>query len=170
MIFVVFFVVHLYHHVSLLNSVKISKEIKLKIFISIFLAFLPPEPTYSLLVADNPTPINATNDPTTSAAATKLPGDSLRYKIFFSDKAEWQHSSNEISKLEPYFVTTARHNRIACVYINCIPNPKYYILFSHGNAVDLGKHISVSSTVKVEIPPKIQNFYVIESRFTPPEL
>jgi hypothetical protein len=24
--------------------------------------------------------------------------------------------------------------------------------------------------VKVEIPPKIQNFYVIESRFTPPEL
>jgi hypothetical protein len=25
------------------------------------------------------------------------------------------------------------------MYVNCISNPKYYILFSHGNAVDLGR-------------------------------
>jgi len=107
------------------------------------LAFLPPEPTYSLLSADNPIPANGTNDQTISSSK-KLPEDSstsLRYTIFFSDKAEWQHSSNEIGKLEPYFVTTSRHNRIACVYVNCTPNPKYYILFSHGNAVDLGRFI-----------------------------
>jgi len=106
------------------------------------LAFLPPEPTYSLIVADNLTPVNGTNDQTITLSVKKPPEDastSLRYTIFFSDKAEWQHSSNEILKLEPYFVTTSRHNRIACIYVNCTPNPKYYILFSHGNAVDLGK-------------------------------
>jgi pimeloyl-ACP methyl ester carboxylesterase len=105
------------------------------------LAFLPPEPTYSLLAVDNPVPVNGTNDQTISSSK-KSPEDSstsLRYTIFFSDKAEWQHSSNEIGKLEPYFITTSHHNRIACVYVNCTPNPKYYILFSHGNAVDLGQ-------------------------------
>ena len=117
--------------------------IKIVFFYGYFLAFLPPEPTYSLLVADNPTQANGTNDQTTTTTASKKspvdPSTSLRYRMFFSEKAEWQHSSNEMSKLEPYYVTTSRHNRIACMYINCISNPKYYILFSHGNAVDLGK-------------------------------
>lgn len=63
--------------------------------------------------------------------------------IKFSDKAEWQHSSTDLTKLEPYFVTTSRHNRIACLYVNCTPNPKYHILFSHGNAVDLGKSMLI---------------------------
>ncbi len=105
------------------------------------IAFLPPEATYSLLIADNPT-----NDQTVSSPSKNSPVDSsasLRYKIFFSDKAEWQHSSNEMTKLEPYFVTTSRHNQIACIYVKCTSNPKYYILFSHGNAVDLGKPLSL---------------------------
>ena len=106
----------------------------------LFLAFLPPEPTYSLLAADNPTAVNGTNDQTTSTKIPSIdPSTSQQYKILFSEKAEWQHSSSELTKLEPYFVQTSRHNRIACLYINCTPNPKYHILFSHGNAVDLGK-------------------------------
>ncbi|CAF0998165.1 unnamed protein product [Rotaria sordida] len=108
------------------------------------LAFLPPEPTYSLLVTDNSnTSANGIHNQTGGTSSKPVLTDSStspRYTIFFSDKAEWQHSTNEISKLEPYFVTTSRHNRIACIYVNCTPNPKYYILFSHGNAVDLGKH------------------------------
>ncbi|CAF1075439.1 unnamed protein product [Adineta steineri] len=99
------------------------------------LAFLPPEPTYSLISADSPTPVNSTNDPTAAASSSK----SLRYTMIFSEKAEWQHSTSDMTKLEPYFVTTSRHNQIACVYVKCTPNPKYYILFSHGNAVDLGQ-------------------------------
>jgi len=94
-------------------------------------------------VADNHTPVNGTIDqitPSSSKGSPSDPSTSLRYKIIFSEKAEWQHPQSEMSKLEPYFVTTSRHNRIACLYINCIQNPKYYILFSHGNAVDLGKH------------------------------
>ncbi len=58
----------------------------------------------------------------------------------FTEKSEWQQSQSDIAKLEPYFATTSRHNRIACLYVNCTSNPKYYILFSHGNAVDLGKY------------------------------
>lgn len=97
-----------------------------------------------MLATDNHSLANGTNDQIISS--NKSPVDSstsLRYKIFFSDKAEWQHSSNELTKLEPYFVQTSRHNRIACIYVNCTPNPKYYILFSHGNAVDLGRHLKI---------------------------
>jgi hypothetical protein len=115
------------------------------VVIRYLLAFLPPEPTYSLLAIDNPSSVNDTNNQPTSSS-DKSPvnsSTSLRYKIFFSDKAEWQHSSNELTKLEPYFVQTSRHNRIACIYVNCTPNPKYYILFSHGNAVDLGRYLQI---------------------------
>jgi pimeloyl-ACP methyl ester carboxylesterase len=108
------------------------------------LAFLPPEPTYSLHVVDSHTPINGIIDEKISSTK-KSQADSdipIRYSIKFSDKAEWQHSHSDITKLEPYFVTTSRHNRIACLYINCTSNPKYHILFSHGNAVDLGQMAS----------------------------
>jgi hypothetical protein len=110
-----------------------------------FLAFLPPEPTYSLHVADILPPTNGTVAQSPSLTTTKSPSESntpIRYTMFFSEKAEWQHPSSDITKLEPYFVTTTRHNRIACLYVKCTSNPKYYILFSHGNAVDLGKDIN----------------------------
>ncbi|CAF3987964.1 unnamed protein product [Rotaria magnacalcarata] len=103
------------------------------------LAFLPPEPTYTLNVVDSLTPVNGTIDQKSSPTKTHLvdANKSVRYTIAFSEKAEWQHSQSDIAKLEPYFVTTARHNRIACLHITCTSDPKYYILFSHGNAVDL---------------------------------
>lgn len=100
----------------------------------LFIAFLPPEPTYSLIPTDEST--TATNNNT---SMKKNLDDSLRYRMCFSDKAEWQHSANDLLKLDAYYVTTLRHNRIACIYVNCTTNPKFYILFSHGNAVDLGK-------------------------------
>jgi fermentation-respiration switch protein FrsA (DUF1100 family) len=108
------------------------------------LAFLPPEPTYSLHVTDLLPLTNGSVDQKT-LSTKKSPSDSnisIRYSIIFSEKAEWQLPQSDISKLEPYFVTTSRHNRIACLYINCTTNPKYYILFSHGNAVDLGQMAS----------------------------
>lgn len=89
--------------------------------------------------------MNGATDQNTSTKINSVDSSTLqRYKIHFSDKAEWQHSANELTKLEPYYVQTSRHNRIACLYVNCTPNPKYYILFSHGNAVDLGKSIRSS--------------------------
>ncbi|CAF3180787.1 unnamed protein product [Rotaria socialis] len=108
------------------------------------LAFLPPEPTYTLNVVDRLTLINGITDQKPSTTKTPLvdANKSDHYTITFSEKAEWQHSQSDIAKLEPYFVTTARHNRIACLHITCTSDPKYYILFSHGNAVDLGQMAS----------------------------
>jgi hypothetical protein len=138
-IFVVFFVVHHFHHVSLQNLVNYFQNLFSFLILS-FLAFLPPEPTYSLHVADIRTPINGIVDQKVSSTKKSQSNSDtpIRYSIKFSEKAEWQHSSSDITKLEPYFVATSRHNRIACLYVNCTSNPKYHILFSHGNAVDLG--------------------------------
>lgn len=104
------------------------------------LAFLPPEPTYSLIPTDEST--TATTATNNNTSMKKNLDDSLRYRMCFSDKAEWQHSANDLLKLDAYYVTTLRHNRIACIYVNCTTNPKFYILFSHGNAVDLGQMAS----------------------------
>jgi hypothetical protein len=126
----------------LVNNYYFNK-LKKNLLIWFFLAFLPPEPTYSLHVADILTSTNGNIDQK-SSVTKKSPIDSntsVRYTITFSEKAEWQQSQSDITKLEPYFVTTSRHNRIACLYVNCTSDPKYYILFSHGNAVDLGKYI-----------------------------
>lgn len=114
---------------------------KTHILVILFIAFLPPEPTYSIHAADNPT-----TEEKESLAKTKKQSSSIddkQYKIVFTEKSEWQHSQFDIGKLDAYFVTTSRHNRIACLYVNCTPNPKYYILFSHGNAVDLGSLNSI---------------------------
>lgn len=138
MIFVVFSVVHHFLRVSQRNSVRIKID---RVQPIVFLAFLPPEPTYSLIAVASPPAVNGTTDQNTSTKTTSIdPSTSQRYQIVFSEKAEWQHSANELAKLEPYYVQTSRHNRIACLYVNCTANPKYYILFSHGNAVDLGKY------------------------------
>lgn len=82
------------------------------------LAFLPPEPTYKL------TPTDETN---------------LKYNLCFLDRAEWQFSDREKDNVEGFFTRTSRGNLIACMYIKCSPNARYTLLFSHGNAVDLGQ-------------------------------
>lgn len=120
-------------------------------YIAAKLAFLPPEPTYSIHAADISSTNNGTAEEKESLARTTIAttkkqllssSDDKRYKILFTEKSEWQHSQFDVGKLEAYFVTTSRRNRIACLYVNCTPNPKYYILFSHGNAVDLGQMAS----------------------------
>jgi len=58
-----------------------------------------------------------------------------------NERAEWQYSEREQSSLEAYIVRTSRGNRIACMYTKCSTpvRSKYTLLFSHGNAVDLGQ-------------------------------
>ncbi len=60
-------------------------------------------------------------------------------KIVMMDKAEWQYGPVELEKLEVFLTRTERGHQIACLFVRCTPNPKYTILFSHGNAVDLGQ-------------------------------
>ncbi|KAI5693356.1 hypothetical protein M8J76_015180 [Diaphorina citri] len=81
-------------------------------------AFLPPESTYSFT-------------PTESGSST--------YHVQFNDKAEWQYGDNERSNIEGFFTRTSRGNRLACMFMKCSPNARFTILFSHGNAVDIGQ-------------------------------
>lgn len=60
-------------------------------------------------------------------------------QLQLSEKAEWQYSTDDLEKLETFLCKTDRGHKIACMYVKCTPNPKYTILFSHGNAVDLGQ-------------------------------
>lgn len=84
------------------------------------LAFLPPEPTYSFV-----------SDETGN-----------KYTLHLTEKAEWQYSQRELDCIEVFMTRTSRGNRIPCAMVRCCPNAKYTLLFSHGNAVDLGQMTS----------------------------
>ncbi|KAH9504600.1 Alpha/beta hydrolase domain-containing protein 17B [Bulinus truncatus] len=81
------------------------------------LAFLPPEKTYDLI-----------SDETGS-----------RYSLHLTERAEWQYSQRELDNIEVFYTRTSKNNRIVCMFARCTQNAKFTILFSHGNAVDLGQ-------------------------------
>lgn len=81
------------------------------------LAFLPPEPTYSLMCDDS----------------------GSRWTLHLSERADWQYSAREKEAVECFMTRTSRGNRIACMFVRCSPSARYTLLFSHGNAVDLGQ-------------------------------
>ncbi|XP_028999722.1 alpha/beta hydrolase domain-containing protein 17C isoform X1 [Betta splendens] len=83
------------------------------------LAFLPPEPTYSV-----------------HSDANGL--TSLR----LTERADWQYSQRELDAVEVFSTRSSRGNRIGCMFVRCAPNGRYTLLFSHGNAVDLGQMCS----------------------------
>ncbi|XP_053977036.1 alpha/beta hydrolase domain-containing protein 17B isoform X3 [Hylaeus anthracinus] len=80
------------------------------------LAFLPPEPTY-----------------------TFVEDEGSKFTISLSDRAEWQFSDREKDAVEGFYARTSRGNRIACVFVRCTATARFTILFSHGNAADLGQ-------------------------------
>lgn len=61
------------------------------------------------------------------------------YTIQMNEKAEWPYTDREKENVEGFFVRTSRGNKICCVMVKCVPNAKFTVLFSHGNAVDLGQ-------------------------------
>lgn len=83
------------------------------------LAFLPPEPTYSVHTDAN--------------GATSL---------HLSERADWQYSQRELDAVEMFITRSSRRNRVSCMFVRCAPNSRYTLLFSHGNAVDLGQMCS----------------------------
>lgn len=81
------------------------------------LAFLPPPPSYRIIADEN----------------------EFRYEVELFQAADWQYTQTEFDCIEAYMTRTSRNNRIACFMVKCCPNAKYTIMFSHGNAVDLGQ-------------------------------
>uniref|UniRef100_A0ACB8ERN0 Alpha/beta hydrolase domain-containing protein 17B n=1 Tax=Sphaerodactylus townsendi TaxID=933632 RepID=A0ACB8ERN0_9SAUR len=97
------------------------------------LAFLPPDPTYTLMCDES----------------------GSRWTLHLSDRADWQYSSREKDAIECFMTRTSKGNRIACMFVRCSPNAKYTLLFSHGNAVDLGQmssfYIGLGSRINCNI-------------------
>lgn len=83
------------------------------------LAFLPPEPTYSV------------RSDGTGKSSLQL-----------GQRADWQYSQRELDSVEVFSTRSSRGNRIGCMFVRCAPNSRYTLLFSHGNAVDLGQMCS----------------------------
>ncbi|KAL3276676.1 hypothetical protein HHI36_012046 [Cryptolaemus montrouzieri] len=83
------------------------------------LAFLPPEPSYQF--------------------ETQSDG---KYSVILRDTAQWVYTESDLQKIEGFTVRSRRGNKVACVFVRCDRNPRYTILFSHGNAVDLGQSSS----------------------------
>uniref|UniRef100_A0A8C9G0R3 Alpha/beta hydrolase domain-containing protein 17C n=1 Tax=Pavo cristatus TaxID=9049 RepID=A0A8C9G0R3_PAVCR len=99
------------------------------------LAFLPPEPTYTVLPPEQQQEAGAA-----SGAAT--PTGSGTCSLHLSERADWQYSQRELDAVEVFFSRTARDNRLGCMFVRCAPTGRYTLLFSHGNAVDLGQMCS----------------------------
>lgn len=96
------------------------------------LAFIPPEPTYSIRAVDD-----------------------ITFNLHLSERAEFQYSQAELNCIEVMTVKTKRGYRIATMYVRCGEKGCVNILFSHGNAVDLGQmssfFIGLGTRLKVNI-------------------
>ncbi|KIH46689.1 hypothetical protein ANCDUO_23256, partial [Ancylostoma duodenale] len=58
-------------------------------------------------------------------------------------RAEWPHDPEYLnSNVEMHVARTRRRNKISCVYVRPAPNAYFTLLFSHGNAVDIGQMTS----------------------------
>uniref|UniRef100_A0A4W2G0T0 Alpha/beta hydrolase domain-containing protein 17C n=1 Tax=Bos indicus x Bos taurus TaxID=30522 RepID=A0A4W2G0T0_BOBOX len=118
------------------------------------LAFLPPEPTYTVLAPEQrgpgaPAPASAASTSSASAAAQPAPQQPEEggagpgaCSLHLSERADWQYSQRELDAVEVFFSRTARDNRLGCMFVRCAPSSRYTLLFSHGNAVDLGQMCS----------------------------
>ncbi|TMS20638.1 Alpha/beta hydrolase domain-containing protein 17A [Larimichthys crocea] len=62
-----------------------------------------------------------------------------RWKLHLTERAEFQYSQRELDMTEVFLTRSSRGNRVGCMYIRCVPNARFTVLFSHGNAVDLGQ-------------------------------
>ena len=112
------------------------------------------------------------NDTTTNTTTNQDSPDGLTYHI--PPEAEYRLQPNteaagyipyefDKDQILPSFVKTKRGNKLACTYIKYTPNKELYrkrpskfvILFSHGNAVDIGQmppfYIGLAARLKTDI-------------------
>ena len=72
-----------------------------------------------------------------------------------TDRAEFQYSQKELDSIEVFKAKTRRGNKICIMFVRCAGPSQYTLLFSHGNAVDLGQmssfFIGLGTRLKVNI-------------------
>ncbi|KAM6918913.1 alpha/beta hydrolase domain-containing protein 17A-like [Xenentodon cancila] len=74
-----------------------------------------------------------------SSSSTNSSGTESRWKLHLTERAEFQYSQRELDVTDVFLTRSSRGNRVGCMYIRCAPNARFTVLFSHGNAVDLGQ-------------------------------
>ncbi|XP_007439726.1 alpha/beta hydrolase domain-containing protein 17A [Python bivittatus] len=111
------------------------------------LAFLPPEPTYTIV--PEPDPAGSTGN------ASSRSGTMARWKLHLTDRADFQYTQRELDTIEVFLTKSSRGNRVSCMYVRCVPGARFTVLFSHGNAVDLGQmcsfYISLGTRISCNI-------------------
>lgn len=80
------------------------------------LAFVPPEPSYTIVTKEDGT-----------------------QELVLTERAEWQFNDRELSFIDCFTTRSSKGNKVACMMVRPVKNPLFTILFSHGNAVDLGQ-------------------------------
>uniref|UniRef100_A0A1A8FSW5 palmitoyl-protein hydrolase n=1 Tax=Nothobranchius korthausae TaxID=1143690 RepID=A0A1A8FSW5_9TELE len=112
------------------------------------LAFLPPEPTYTFLPdpeAGSAAPGSTGTSSLRSRSGAAVAGSGAsgavegRWKLHLTERAEFQYSQRELDMMEVFFTRSSRGNKVGCMYIRCAPSARFTLLFSHGNAIDLGQ-------------------------------
>ncbi|KAF6091920.1 abhydrolase domain containing 17A, depalmitoylase [Phyllostomus discolor] len=89
------------------------------------LAFLPPEPTYSLVPEPEPRPGGVgTTSLGTLRTSTGTPG---RWKLHLMERSDFQYGQRELDTIEVFLTKSSRGNRIACMYVRCVPGASFYI-------------------------------------------
>ncbi|XP_037537659.1 abhydrolase domain containing 17A, depalmitoylase a [Nematolebias whitei] len=73
-----------------------------------------------------------------SGGSSSIVGEG-RWKLHLTERAEFQYSQRELDVTDVFLTRSSRGNRVGCMYIRCAPNARFTVLFSHGNAVDLGQ-------------------------------
>lgn len=99
------------------------------------LAFLPPEPTYTFL----PEPDTGPPAPGQGISTTRVRSSASvsgsgnvegRWKLHLTERAEFQYSQRELDTIEVLLTRSSRGNRIGCMYIRCVPNARWGLLFN----------------------------------------
>ncbi|XP_060640917.2 alpha/beta hydrolase domain-containing protein 17A [Anolis sagrei] len=115
------------------------------------LAFLPPEPTYAIV----PEPEPAGSSSSGGGGSSPRSGALARWKLHLSDRADFQYTQRELDTMEVFLTKSSRGNRVGCMYVRCAPGARFTVLFSHGNAVDLGQmcsfYISLGTRINCNI-------------------
>ncbi|VDD96743.1 unnamed protein product [Enterobius vermicularis] len=69
--------------------------------------------------------------------------DSQRCSLeLIEGRADWPHGADELKNVDVFYTRTRRRNKIVCMYVKSCSDAYFTLLFSHGNAVDLGQMCS----------------------------
>lgn len=100
------------------------------------LAFLPPEPTYSLLPdLEGSAATGTAGTAGLRSRASGVPGAAVggsvstgpaegKWKLHLTERAEFQYSQRELDATDVFLTRSSRGNRVGCMYIRCAPTAR----------------------------------------------